>query len=205
MTCASAAVPPTTPAGLYRRLSGFVRRSLGWHGVRESDLDDLTQEVFVVMHRKRPRLDDDRTARSWLHEAAKRVASNDRRARARARNREPSWEPGTPPTPEEALAWRRTTAAIEAFETGLGPDARAVFRLNTLEGHSAPEVARRLGLKLNTTYSHIRRVRHRLARTAAIGLGVIAVLVSMLGTCTAQASDDHRRLHPVRAAADVAR
>ena len=53
--------PPSTPgvppfAQVYAEHAPFVWRSLRRLGVREADLEDTCQEVFVTVHRKLPRL-----------------------------------------------------------------------------------------------------------------------------------------------------
>jgi RNA polymerase sigma-70 factor (ECF subfamily) len=40
---------------------------------------------------------------------------------------------------------------------------RSVFRLSDLEGMSAPEIAERLGLNLNTVYSRLRAARREVS------------------------------------------
>lgn len=197
MNCADTA--SLGPAELFPRLAGFVRRVLGHQGIPESEVDDLTQDVFVILHRKGHRFEHDRAARAWLGEAARKVASNRRRASRRAQQRSPLWEPASPPAADEVVMRRDAASAVRRFAAQLPDNARAVFELSEVEGRPAPEVARRLGLGLNTTYSHIRRVRRRWARAVALGLGAVALLVSMFGTCAAEASDDGR--NPVRLAA----
>lgn len=84
---------------------------------------------------------------------------------------------------------------MERFAATLSPDAQAVFRLSEVEGLSGPDVAGRLGIPLNTAYSHIRRVRSRL-KTVAIAAIVLSLLaISMLaGTCHTEARGDRQRV-----------
>src|SRR5688500_11874252 len=55
----------------------LVRRHAGWvHGMARRRLrdsavaDDVTQAVFILLHRKRPRVPNDRALVRWLHRAA---------------------------------------------------------------------------------------------------------------------------------------
>jgi RNA polymerase sigma factor (sigma-70 family) len=55
----------------------IVRRHVGWiHGVARRRLrdasvaDDVTQAVFILLHRKSPRFANDRSLVAWLHRAA---------------------------------------------------------------------------------------------------------------------------------------
>jgi RNA polymerase sigma-70 factor (ECF subfamily) len=189
------------PAELYPRLREFVQRSLAGLGVAASDTEDLTHDVFVTLHQKDCRFSHERAARAWLYGTARRLASNRRRAADRARARVPAWQPAELPAPDEVVQWRAARREVDAFAAELPDDARAVFRLSELEGRAAPEVADELGLNLNTTYSHIRRVRRRWARRVAVGLGLVTLFFVVFGgTCRAA---DHAERPAVRSAAEL--
>ena len=182
---------PLGPAELYPRFAHFVRRTVARLGVLGADVEDVTHDVFVTLARKGTTFSDERTARAWLYAAARRIASNDRRARTRAAARTPSWEPADMPAPDVALERAEAAAAVRRFEDDLPAPARDVFRLSEVDGLPAPQVADALGLKLNTTYSHIRRVRQRFARAVAIGVGLLLLLLAVLsGTCAAERSGE---------------
>jgi RNA polymerase sigma-70 factor (ECF subfamily) len=161
----SACAPGLGPAELYPRLQSFVRGVLGALGTAPADVDDLTQDVFVTMHRKGCTFDHERAARAWLYAAARRIASNDRRARRRAARREPGWLAAEPLSPEAQVQRRQAARRVRRFADELEAPLREVFVRSELGGASAPEIADDLGLNLNTTYSHIRRIRRRLARS----------------------------------------
>jgi RNA polymerase sigma-70 factor (ECF subfamily) len=193
---------PLGPAELYPRFALFVRRTVARLGVRRADVDDVTHDVFVTLARKGTTFPHERAARAWLFAAARRVASNDRRARTRAAARTPGWEPVTPPPPDVAFERAEAADVVRRFAADLPGSAREVFHLSEVEGLAAPQVADALGLKLNTTYSHIRRVRQRFARAIAIGVGLLLLLLAVLtGTCAAGGSGDRVAL---RGAAHVA-
>jgi RNA polymerase sigma-70 factor (ECF subfamily) len=68
-----------TPASTYARFAPFVRRRLADLGVREADLPDLCQEVFVVVHGKRDVLAAVDRTDLWLAEICRRLAAGYRR------------------------------------------------------------------------------------------------------------------------------
>ena len=72
-----------------------------------------------------------------------------------------------PPEPEELVARRDAAAVVERFLDTLDPEQRAVFVLAQLEGLDVPEIARTLGIKLNTAYSRLRLARRRFDRIVA--------------------------------------
>src|SRR5262249_25490391 len=76
---AAAALPAT-----YEAHGDFVLRNLRRLGVLPSDLDDKTQEVFVIAHRHFANFEDrGHGPRAWLFQIALRVASDARRHRRR--------------------------------------------------------------------------------------------------------------------------
>lgn len=154
---------------LYRAQYGFVWRVLARLGVPPSLLDDATQEVFVVVYRRRHRYDSSAPIRSWLYGIARRVAADVRRGDRRIERRlraMPSPE-GMAGDPIESLRRREAEAVVGAFLDGLDEDTRMVFVLVDIEGMTAPEVELALEVKLNTVYSRLRRARAAFARVLA--------------------------------------
>jgi RNA polymerase sigma-70 factor (ECF subfamily) len=197
--------PGLGPAELYPQLRLFVRRVLARLGTPAADVDDLAHEVFFTLHRKGCTFTHERAARAWLYATARRVAANDRRARSRAALREPDWSPTEPPAPDVAIERAEAAASVEHFAARLPQPARSVFALSEVEGLTAPEIADTLGLPLNTTYSHIRRVRQRFARSLLVGVTLLLLLVALLlAGCSTGAGDDGHRV-AIRGAADPAR
>src|SRR6476469_4169474 len=68
-----------TPASTYARFAPFVRRRLADLGVREADLPDLCQEVFVIVHGKRDVLAAVDRTDLWRGEICRRIAAGYRR------------------------------------------------------------------------------------------------------------------------------
>lgn len=53
-----AGAAPLTAAEIFREHGAFVFRLLRRLGVRDADLDDLTQDVFVIVYRSLDRYED---------------------------------------------------------------------------------------------------------------------------------------------------
>ncbi|MFO7565140.1 MAG: sigma-70 family RNA polymerase sigma factor [Enhygromyxa sp.] len=145
---------------LYHEHFEFVWRTLRRFGVPAAALDDATQDVFVVVHRRFGAWEQRASVRAWLFGVSKRVAAKHRRGLERhARKLAALPEPAAPALLEDRVADRKRLERIaRAIET-LAPERREVYVLADLEGLSAPEIADALGCKLNTVYSRLRRAR----------------------------------------------
>src|SRR5262245_7089317 len=87
-----------TPTSTYARFAPYVRRRLAALGVREADLPDLCQEVFLVVHGKADRLPDVERVDLGLREICRRVAAGYRR-RAGHRLEVLGWDTTEAPDP----------------------------------------------------------------------------------------------------------
>lgn len=152
--------PPFTE--IFQEHFPFVWRCLRGLGVSAADLDDMSQEVFVVVHRRLADLEPGRELRPWLYGILRLVAQNHRRGRQRSQQRHHALacEPLPPAEgPLDSLQARDAARIVSALLPELEETRREVFLLVELEGLSVPEVASALGLPLNTAYSRLRLAR----------------------------------------------
>lgn len=169
---AGAPATPRMPAfdldAAFRGHHDFVWRSLAQLGVVEAAIDDAVQDVFVIAHRRGDDYDGRAPLRHWLYGIARNVAlkHRDRLARARARSGTHDGEP-THECDEDLLLRRDAASVVERFLETLDGDQRVVFVLADVEGHSAPEIATMLAVKLNTVYSRLRLARGRFEQYVA--------------------------------------
>ncbi len=173
----TAAPPPSGPAPaspdateferVYGELHDFVRRSVRALGVPLPAADDVTQDVFMVVHRRLPDYDHAAPVKAWVFGIARNLARKHRERAQRPRASLHLVAPGTQTDPDTELQWRQAASAVERFLAALHEDKRAVFILAELEGMTAPEVAETLGIKLNTVYSRLRTARGLFAKAVA--------------------------------------
>jgi RNA polymerase sigma-70 factor, ECF subfamily len=131
----------------------------------KSDIDDLVQDVFLVVHRRLGEFRGEARLTTWLFRIAYRiVGANIRRERFRRRARElfgfERHEP--PPEPSDEQAKVRAALAELSYER------RSALVLFEVEGLSADEIARAFGVPTGTVYRrlHEARAAFRLAYAA---------------------------------------
>jgi RNA polymerase sigma-70 factor (ECF subfamily) len=136
---------------------GYVCRVLLRFGILPKDLDDVVQEVFLVVHRRRLDYDPRRPIRPWLCGISFRVASDWRR---RAHHRELTGE-DVEDMAAESVGHRHLEAhqlVVRALAR-LSFEHRVVVVLCDLEGHTAPEAATHLEIPVGTVYSRLHEGR----------------------------------------------
>jgi RNA polymerase sigma-70 factor (ECF subfamily) len=149
---------------LYDAHTDFVWRNLRRLGVPESEIEDRTQEAFVVAHRRFDEFEDrGHGPRAWLFQIVLRVASDARRHRRR-HPEDPDGGDATArasvdPTQGEALARREALWQLDAALETIDVGRRAVLVLHEIEEMTAPEIAQVLSIPLNTVYSRLRVAR----------------------------------------------
>jgi RNA polymerase sigma-70 factor (ECF subfamily) len=152
-------------ATVYEAYFRYVWRCLRSLGVRDSQLEDALQDVFIVVQRRLPEFDGRAAVRTWLYAIALRIARKYReRARREpdsleaARERDPELAAPREPSRDSAHESERLVLARRAL-SALDDDKREIFVLARVEQMSAPEIASVLRIPLNTVYSRLRAAR----------------------------------------------
>lgn len=139
----------------------YVIRTLRHLGVREADVEDVAQEVFVTVHRKLPEFEGRSKLRTWLYAICLRVASDHRRRAYVVRERatdNPPVDTGER-TGDEADTTLESRAFVQELLGELDDDKRAVLVLYEIEGLTMREVADVIGCPLQTAYSRLHAAR----------------------------------------------
>jgi RNA polymerase sigma-70 factor, ECF subfamily len=139
----------------------FVWRSLRRLGVPDGDIDDASQQVFLVAHRRLAKLAPE-SERSFLFQTALRVAADWRRAHKR-RCEQVGIDildvPDVAATPEEQMDQRRARALLDRALESMPMELRAVFVLFELEEMTMAQIASIAGIPPGTVASRLRRAR----------------------------------------------
>lgn len=150
---------------LYRAHVHFVWRSLRRLGVREAALQDATQEVFLVVHRRFQEFRPGPTEKAWLFAIALRVASDQRRWVRRKGNLAPLREElidGTS-SPLDGAIKREASDLVLGFLEELDEARRSAFILCELEQMTGTEASQALGISSNTYFSRVYSARKAFA------------------------------------------
>src|SRR6188768_1957081 len=159
---------PTIFSSVVRSGSGFriefeyVQRTLRRLGTDQSEVDDLAQEVFLVLHRRWAEFDQSRPLRPYLFGVAVRLALANQRKRARevALGNVELGDDG--PGPEEVLSNKQTRALVQAALKRIPLPRRTVLVMHELDRVPVTEVAATLSIPLFTVYSRLRKAREEL-------------------------------------------
>lgn len=152
---------PAAFRDIFSEHAPHVWRALRRLGVREADVPDVAQEVFVVVHRKLPEFEGRSTLKTWIYGICVRTASDYRR-RAHVRREEPTdrADEGRRSAPQLAdLERQEARALLDAALDALDEDKRAVFVLYEIEELDMPHVAEALGCPQKTAYSRLYAAR----------------------------------------------
>lgn len=149
-----------TAAEIFREHGAFVFRLLRRLGVPDSDLDDLTQDVFLIVHRSIDRYEERNHLRAWLYRISVREASRHRRSRPPASACDvESLTETEGPGPEASAQASEARADFDRLLSVLDEDRRTVFVLYEVEELPMEEVAATVGCPLGTAYSRLRSAR----------------------------------------------
>jgi RNA polymerase sigma-70 factor, ECF subfamily len=154
---------------LYEAHVNFVWRALRRLGVREADLTDLTQKVFMTAYTKLAEFEGRGRLSSWLFGICQRVASDHRRSAVARR------EVVTDGAQFDRFALavtdladqrdqKRRADVAEAILAKLPEEQRLVFVLFELEEQSGEQIAELLAISVGTVRSRLRLAREQFRR-----------------------------------------
>lgn len=150
----------------YDRYADDVRSFVARLGVATADLDDVTQQVFLVVIRASTRFDGRESARAWLFGLAVNVVRRHRRSLGEISRRLVAWasEPRaiTTPAADEGYALQETAHRAHLALEELSSKKREVFVLFAIEGLSGEEIAVALDIPIATVWTRLHHARREL-------------------------------------------
>ena len=157
------------------KIERYLARMVG-----ETEAEDLTQEVFVKIHRGLGGFKGDSTLSTWIYRIAANTALDKLRNPSHRREREnkplvedTAWGTDEPEAQNAAMSPDETSPEQQVFRTqgyecyrgilnSLPPNYRAVVALSELGEFAADEIAAILGLNPSTVKMRLHRGRERL-------------------------------------------
>lgn len=159
---ASTFVPPSFDA-VYEEHVDYLWRAARGMGVPPSQIDDVLQDLFLVVHRRLSEFEGRASVRTWLTRILVRVVSEHRR---RFRRKESGHDElvedsldTQQPTPADEAARNQAVALLSEILGTMDEDQRVVFVLAEIEQLPVPEIAASLEVNVNTVYSRLRLAR----------------------------------------------
>ncbi len=154
---------PTDFDEIYRRWFHEVSRWVRAIGSLDADVDDLTQEVFLVVRRKLPSFDG-KNLPGWLYAIAQRTVSQHRRRAWVRRFFQPPANyleqiVDEAANPARDLERKEAQRVLERALRRLSRQHRTAFILYELEGYSCEDIARLEGVVVQTIYSRLHYAR----------------------------------------------
>jgi RNA polymerase sigma-70 factor (ECF subfamily) len=146
--------------GWFRAVYRWVRAL----GCPEADLEDVTQEVFVIAQRKLAAFDGENVS-AWLYRIATRTVRDYRRHSwfrnvfLRPRDVELDDLRDRGRTPAELIEEKEATAMVRRAVARMSPKWRTTFVLFEIEGFSGDEIARFQEVPVATIWTHLHRAR----------------------------------------------
>lgn len=160
MTAALASVPPFRT--VFETYAPFVWRVLRRLGVREAEVADVSQETFLVLHKRLDTFEGRSSLKTFVYGVAVRVAA-DHRKRAWVRKEQATEEiperGGQSETAETALSTKQSLQALDDALGELSEDKREVFVLYELEELTLAEIAEITGAAISTLHSRLALAR----------------------------------------------
>jgi RNA polymerase sigma-70 factor (ECF subfamily) len=150
----------------------FVWRVLRHQGVPDRQVEDLSQEVFIVVFRNFGAFEHRSSLRTWIYGICRNVAADARR-RVRRKPEVLTDTPPETPSPEaqtEALLREDARGQLRRVLAKLSESTRLVFVLYELENMPMIDVAQCTGCNLSTAYSRLYAARRRV-RGALLAVG----------------------------------
>lgn len=147
---------------VYRSRFDDVARWARALGANPADIEDLTQEVFIIVRRKLASFDG-RNLPGFLYRIVQRTVRDHRRSawirRLLSRRSPLAGLPARGPNALQVLQKREEQRVVEGILARMSEKRRATFVLYEIEGYSGEEIAQIQSLPLKTVWTRLHHAR----------------------------------------------
>lgn len=147
---------------------GMVGRLLG-PGAQKADIEDLTQQVFIVVQRALPEFRGECKTTTWLYAICSKVVLTSLRSWRRQRRLTAAVAAELDgiahhQTPEQAATRRQELVRVWRCLLKIKPKKRIVYILHMMEGMSGAEISQALDIPEATVWTRLHHARLELAK-----------------------------------------
>lgn len=153
---------------IYRYYAGMVYRLALRMTGRVEEAEEVTQDVFVSVHRHLGNFTGNASLKTWIYRIAVNCSLN---AIKRAKRKQPEvgWDEGFDPEDtrhgvREAVEKEAKEEEIAGLLENVNDDQRACLLLRAQEGLSYEEISRALNINVNTVRTRLKRARETLVK-----------------------------------------
>lgn len=158
---------PVDFESVYDQCFSFVWRMARRFGVAEESLDDVSQEVFFIVHKRLETFAGQSSLKTWVFGILYNVVLSHRRTLSRKSPAHRSVAPPVDPTtvadsaagPYEHASTSEAARIARQLLDSMDEDKRTILVLVELEEMSVAEVAVVMGVNLNTAHARLRAAR----------------------------------------------
>lgn len=144
---------------MYREHRGYIWRLATIRGIPAENRPDILHDVFIAVLRRGTTYVDTGKLSAWLHTVADHCIRDALRKHRRDTNKVADYAmaPASDERgPEESLLRSEAARKVDEFISTLPQQDAEIVLLHHVEGIAKAEVARLLGLNINTVYSRVR-------------------------------------------------
>lgn len=152
---------------IYRAHADFVYNVSYRIANNAEDAKDITQDVFLKVHRNLKRFGFRSSLKTWIYRITVNTTINACKRRSRYLNRRAGYndrikheELGK--LAKDTIEEKNSRELLEHLFGALNPDQRACMALRDIEGLSYREIAETLNININTVRSRLKRARETL-------------------------------------------
>jgi RNA polymerase sigma-70 factor, ECF subfamily len=142
---------------------GMVGRLLG-PGAQHADIEDITQQVFIVVQRALPEFRGECKTTTWLYAIASKVVLTSLRSWRRQRRLSAAvaaelHDIASHQTPEQTVHGRQELVRVWRCLLKVKPKKRIVYILHMIEGMSGAEISQALDIPESTVWTRLHHAR----------------------------------------------
>ncbi len=154
---------------IYKAMAGFVYNVALRIIKNREDAEEVTQEVFLIIHQKLKEFRQESSLKTWVYRIAINCALNSSRKTKQGRNNVVEYKDfsgtATQSDTDKAIEKEHCVKAVDKILGVLNEEQRVCVILRNIEGLSYEQIAETLKVNINTIRSRLKRAREKILST----------------------------------------